>query len=293
MTTVRPAREDDLPLVYEVYYEDQAGEDSDPPPQPAVFPDIRHEFDSGLMLVAERAGRVCGFASLIVRERIAFLASLFVRRDEQSSGAGSLLLGRILPAEGYTLCTDSSSDPRALALYIRAGMIPQWPFLYLRAIAPDPAALSPSQVDVTQGQAGDPELLRWDAEICGRQRPVDHAYWVKQEAGIPLWFHRGGWRVGYGYVRLGAGSLRYPNAAMVGPVGARTEPEAVACTLAAVAWARRHTDVIRIDVPGPHPALRPLLDTGFRITDIDTFASSAPEPFVDPRLYIPADGSLF
>jgi hypothetical protein len=51
--------------------------------------------------------------------------------------------------------------------------------------------------------------------------------------------------------------------------------------------------VLRLAVPGPHPALRPLLDAGFRIADFDTFASSAQTPFFVPRCYLSTGGETF
>jgi hypothetical protein len=39
-------------------------------------------------------------------------------------------------------------------------------------------------------------------------------------------------------------------------------------------------------LPGPHPALRPLLDAGARIRDRDTFMASQPD-LVDPTRLLP------
>jgi hypothetical protein len=50
---------------------------------------------------------------------------------------------------------------------------------------------------------------------------------------------------------------------------------------------------VRLAVPGPHPALRPLLDAGMRIADFDTFVSTAREPFFDSRRYLSTGGETF
>jgi hypothetical protein len=42
---------------------------------------------------------------------------------------------------------------------------------------------------------------------------------------------------------------------------------------------------------GPHPALRPLLDAGFRVVDRDQFMASGPA-IVDPVRLIPHAGML-
>jgi hypothetical protein len=49
---------------------------------------------------------------------------------------------------------------------------------------------------------------------------------------------------------------------------------------------------VRIDVPGPHPALAPLLERGFQIVYVETFQSSAAAPFFDARCYIPSGSDL-
>lgn len=88
-------------------------------------------------------------------------------------------------------------------------------------------------------------------------------------------------------------SIWYPDAITIGPVGARTIEDACLCTLGAVAWARGRAAVLRIGVPGPHSALAPLLESGFRITDVDIFVCRGAGMFVDPRRYIPSGGALF
>ena len=42
-----------------------------------------------------------------------------------------MLRRRVLPQDERIYCTFSSTDPRALALYIRMGMRPQWPHFNL------------------------------------------------------------------------------------------------------------------------------------------------------------------
>jgi len=67
---------------------------------------------------------------------------------------------------------------------------------------------SPSDLKVVEGQAGDPAFLQWDAQVSGRTRPVDHAFWMRQQQSIPLWFRRQGVTVGYAYVRQVAETAR-------------------------------------------------------------------------------------
>ena len=84
--TIRRATEGDLPQVYDVFYEHEVGDGSAPPPRGDVPSFLRHELATGEMLVAEREGRIVGFASQITRGPITYLAELFVRRELQSAG---------------------------------------------------------------------------------------------------------------------------------------------------------------------------------------------------------------
>ena len=120
-----------------------------------------------------------------------------------------------------------------------------------------------------------------------------HAFWAREQRAVPLWFRRQGTVVGYGYVRLGAGTIYSPQACTLGPIGARTPDDAGACVLAAVAWARPRATVLLIDVPGPHPGLAALLDARFRITYVETFMAVAHTPFLDPRCYVASGGTFF
>jgi hypothetical protein len=218
-----------------------------------------------------------------------------VRPDQQSAEVGRTLLQLAMQEDGLIHCTLSSSDPRALALYIRAGMVPQWPYFGLRLEKKSSFAWKPAplEVEISEAEPGDlSELVRVDAEHSGRFRPEEHAFWVQQERAVPLWFRRQGRPIGYGYVRLGAGTPWHPEACTIGPLGAGSAEEATACVMAAAGWAVERAQVIRIGVPGSHPCLAPLLERGFRLTYVDTFVSTASTPFFEARRYIPSGGDL-
>lgn len=292
MTIFRPAHETDLRPAYEVFYQNEVL-DSPHPPSPGDVPSyLRHVFQTGTIYVAEHDGKVLAFAGAITRANITFLTDLFVQPAHQSDQLGKTLLHSVLPQDDLVHCTMSSSDPRALALYIRAGMRPQWPHFALRLEKPTHEMPLTAGMEIIEADPGDPALVRWDAQISGRLRPVDHRYWVREQRAIPLWFRRQGQIVGYGYIRLGAGTLWYPQACTLGPIGVSTPEDATACVLAAVNWALQQADVLRIDVPGPHPCLAALLERGFRITYVDTFVLTSDTPFFDERCYIASGGDL-
>ena len=324
-TRIRPATAADLDQVHEIWYQSEVKDFPDPPSRGALPPIFRHEIEAGEMYVAEAGGRIMGYAALVTRGEVAYLAELYVRDDVQSSGLGQTLLAHVLPCQGRTVrsggpspevrsngfsrevrshgfsrsvvCTLSSDDPRALALYIRAGMQPRWPhfLLYAAVGCGRPAELSAAGVAAIPARPGDPDLVRWDAEVGGRHRPEDHAFWTEQAGAVPLWFVRGDETIGYGYVqaRNHEVALWHPEALSLGPVGARSAADALACTLAAVDWAAERAPALALGVPGAHPSMPVLLAAGFRITYVETFVSTAASFPAEPGRYLPSSSTLF
>src|SRR5262245_15115966 len=131
---IRPATAADLSALYDIWYASEVGDDLQPP-TPGPWPWLTHELTTGELLLAERNGTAIGFAATITRSGITFLSDCFVRADTQSSGVGRRLLQQLTPGDDRTFCTVSSNDPRAQALYIRAGMRPRWPNFILTAEA--------------------------------------------------------------------------------------------------------------------------------------------------------------
>lgn len=293
--SLRAATPGDLPAVHAVWYATEIVGEANPPPIGEPHPWLRHVLDTGTLLVAERDGEVIGFAGIIARGDLVFLTDLFVAPQTQSHGVGAALLAAILPQDGRTLATIGSSDPRAQALYIRAGMTPEWPDFQIHVERQRwrAANVDLGGVHMIEAAPTDAELLAWDAEISGRARPEEHEYWLEECAGTAFWFQRGGERIGYGYVRLAPEtSLQPADMAVVGPVGVRDAGDGAACIIAATGWALERAPGTRLLVPGPHPALRPLLNAGGTIAYVETFLCSAP-PCVDATRYLPSDGAFF
>ncbi len=141
-------------------------------------------------------------------------------------------------------------------------------------------------------RADDQTLIAWEAEIGGRPRREDFAYWAAHGAAA-LWFRRGGAILGYAIVRVRGGTVQHPDAGTIGPLGVLRAEDATACTLAALGWLRIRVDSLCLMVPGPHPALAALLAAGLRIEDAYSFATSGEVPFYDPRRYISSGPDLF
>lgn len=294
MITYRPACEQDLVRCSEIVYLNEIRGNPSPPPMPGASVTMAHILRTGTVVVAEEDGHVLGYAGAITRDSVTFLTDLFVQPDRQSACLGQTLLQHVLPeTAGQIRCTMSSTDPRALALYVRAGMRPQWPNFCLRLDEATPPDRLRTDVDIVDADLADPALVDWDARICGRRRPQEHTFWTQEQRAIPLWFRSGLETLGYGYARLGAGTFWSPEACVLGPLGVRSPTVATVCVLAMADWARQHAKTLCIDVPGPHPCLAPLLEAGFRITYVETHLSSATTPFYDPLCSIASDSSLF
>lgn len=293
MTIFRPAREMDLSQINRIYYENEVRGTPDPPPfADNTVPEFRHILQTGTMYVAEQDNSVCAYGAAITRSHITYLTDLFVHPDYQSAQLGKTLLHYVLPPldAAHTRCTMSSTDPRAQALYIRSGMQPQWPNFNLLWQGPAQSIQPATDLEIVEGESNDPELLRWDTLISGRARPAEHAFWVAQQRALPLWFRRGGETIGYGYARMSVSSIWHPEFCLLGPIGGKTPEDAKDCVLAAVAWGQQRTNRIRLDIPGPHASLAPLLSAQFRIVYVETFLTSA--PFFDARCYISSGSNL-
>ena len=297
----RPTRASDLRALYEVWRAAAHPGRADTPPADAVLPLFRHQLTAGSSWVAEEADGLAGYAASFTRGGVGFLSDLFVVPARQSRGIGAALLDRALPPFGGTRCTMSSLDPRALAVYARAGVRPRWPNLLLASTAPDFTALPGADIAVAPADAGDPAFVEWDARIGGRLRPDDHAFW-REIGGVPLWFTRGGVRVGYGYVYAWPGIVPRGPEARLGPLGAESAEDAAPCVGAALRWVGGSLIPGRdpnpapggwtylVAVPAAHLALEPLLGARFRILGMEIFCSSRADPFCDLRAYLALAG---
>ena len=184
--TIRPLRDDDAEPAAEVWLEafgrllaPVAPVDPAEPLDPAEITRTAQRYrhlittDPGGSFVAVEDGSIVGLAASLVRGDTFVLSNLAVRPDHQSGGIGRQLLELALAA-GATAPTGvifSSSDPRAVHRYIRAG------FAVHPAMGatgrPDGRAVESPLRAATASLADRAEIDRVDLAVHGRTRRVD------------------------------------------------------------------------------------------------------------------------
>jgi GNAT superfamily N-acetyltransferase len=251
-------------------------------PAGVQHPYLRHLIDHGAAAVAEVGGAIVGFGATIFTGRVTHLADLFVLPAHQGQGLGGRLLDAVF-RDRRPRTTFSSDDPRAIPLYVRAGMSPLWPNVYL---AGDPARLHPPE-GLTVEPTTLEEIARLDGEWGGVDRSVDVGYWQTLPGARPFVVRRSRRpvAVAVGRSRLN-GRGRWVDRARVAP-----DESAVPPLLVAMAAAGEGSDLVGACVLGPSPLLPLLLEAGFRIRDRDTFMASEPG-LVDPERELVNTGIL-
>ena len=294
MSGIRRAERGDLAELDAIFREAERepGEARAPDPDEplSIF---AHEIRSAEVWVAEDGGAVVGFATRVERGRTAFLAELFVRGSRRSAGVGRALLERCFDARGCERSTLGSSDPRALALYVGLGLEPRWPLFYLVGDS-GACALPPVPATVRARTLAAEEIERVDERISGSRRPEDLEHWRDDGRAALLEIHRAGRAIGYAVVRERSDDwVGHRDDVTIGPAGSFDPADLEAVITAALHAREPRRALVRIGVPGPSPALRPLLRAGFRIAEVDTFLA-VPGPLrFDARAYVPSGGALF
>ena len=256
---VRPATEADGPGIGAV--RDAIGGQHDDSGSDAGY--RAHLLAHGRLYVAVRGGEVVGFGASrdIASHRL--LSDLFVHPDLHGGGVGGALLAAVLEGADDRF-TFSSTDPRALPLYARAGMRPRWPLLYLRGPTPDLGEAGGVDVEIV----GPVEAAAAEAAITGDDRVVEHRYWAARDGASAAVVSAAGRAVGaVSSIRKGD-ECRIEHLALLEDVDAGAVVAAVA--------RRSGAPVLRAFVPGPQPLLGWLLDRRFVIDDMDLFMSSDP-----------------
>jgi GNAT superfamily N-acetyltransferase len=241
-------------------------------------------------LVGEVDGVVVGWGASIEvgGPRRRFITDLFVDPVQQSRGVGRAILADLVDGADERL-TFSSGDQRALGAYIRTGMRPWWPVLYVTVpgTALQGVADAAMGVAVAAERADVAETARWSQAWTGMDRHADFDY----DARLP---DAAGWIIRvHGEPAAVAWSRRRRDGTGRTLVHATMAPsgDPVAVALGVMRAAIDDAGTLSCTVPGPHPALPWLLDHGARIVDRDTYCATDPG-LLDPERILPDPGFL-
>ena len=271
--SIRPATDDDVAAI-DTLLDGHDAVSAAPPLRPGIrAAHIRQALRRGQVLVAQIDGAVVGFGSTIDTGRAVHLADLFVDRGFLGRGIGGRLLPRLF-GDRWPRTTFASDDPRAIPLYIRTGMTPLWPNVYVTA---DERVLP----EVASGFESEPatadQIAAIETEWTGVDRSADHAIWSDRDGARPFVVRRAGTVVAIVQARRRIrGEGRWLDRLRVAPTADPLET-----ALAAIRFAAAPGQEIGACIPGPNPALGALVRSGFRVVDGDTFMASEPD-LVDP-----------
>jgi len=212
--------------------------------------------------VAESEGRLVGYTRATLRDGVRELTDFFVLPAYQAKGVGGELLARAFPVGGARRRTViASTDIRALARYLKAGVYPRFPLYHLLG-KPQPLEI-PSDLTFTSVTTL-PETLaairEIDMAILGYARDVDHEFLLRDRR--PNLYSRGEHVVGYGYSGKGTGPIALLSESDFPAVLARAETEAAA----------RHDEEFGMTLPLINRvAVDHLLGRGFKLEDYPVF----------------------
>jgi GNAT superfamily N-acetyltransferase len=277
---IRPATLDDVPEIRSILVEH--GNDGPHPVVDIVGPYVRHLVETARALVVPEGDRLVAFGATADTGHGRHLSDLFVRTDRLGTGIGKPLLDRLF-ATDWPRTTFASDDPRALPIYIRAGMMPLWPGLYMTGAG---ERVPSGGEDLAIESADAAQLAELEKRWTGRDRSIDHAYWTTLPDADPFVVLDGGEAVAAGCGRARQNS---PERALDRLV-VRPDHDPLGPIYAALRRVARGGQAIAL-FPGPNPAIRPLLEAGFTIRDRDIFMASEPD-LVDEARLLPNSGLL-
>jgi GNAT superfamily N-acetyltransferase len=235
-----------------------------------VFPSyVGHLMRHGVLLVAERAGRVTGYGGMMRigtgSQAISMLTDLFVDPAAHGTGTGRTLLRELWTGERRM--TFASLHANALPLYTSFGVDAWWPLLYLRGDVRHLAVPPGWSVAVT----GPERVAALERDWTGVDRAADHTFWADWPSGAAVIASLDGRSVAAGTTG-GAGPEYGICHLAADPVAGRdTAADAVLAVLASLEPADGRA---RVCLPAPHGATRLLLRAGWRVVEFDLYMAS-------------------
>ncbi len=239
----------------------------------------RHLLDHGRLVVAEASDIVIGYAAAIEVGRSRHVSDLFLHQDARGQDIGRKLLEAMWEADAVSVPrqTFSSLHPAALPLYLRAGMAPMWPLLYLTGSSTS-LPLSRLHVRVVDGETA----AKHEAEWLGWNRPTEYRYWSDRPGARVFAVHDGDLVVAVGC------SVRNRTMHTLGRLACMDEallPEALS---AAARWCG---DDVMVAVPGVNRGVPTLVGAGWKIVEHDIYCASE-SGLMDPTRLLPHPGLL-
>ncbi len=239
----------------------------------------RYLIGHGHLVVAEASDIVVGYAAVVDVGPTQHVSDLFLHTDVRGQGIGRRLLDAVWSTNSASAPrqTFSSLHPAALPLYVRAGMVPLWPLLYLNGSS---AVLPPSPLKV-QTMAGKAAAVL-EAEWFGWDRNTEYSYWAARP-GARIFAVRDGEST------LAVGVTVRNRAMHTLCRFACAEGSAMPETASAAA--RWCGEDVMVAVPGTNRLAPMLLDAGWRIIEHDLYCASEPG-LMDPERLLPHPGLL-
>jgi GNAT superfamily N-acetyltransferase len=226
----------------------------------ASFAYRAHLLAHGQLWVATDGDRVVGFAGTRDIAGARMLSDLFIDPSQHGRGIGRTLLVAVMDGSTDRL-TFSSSDPRALPLYLRAGMMPRWPLLYLEGTSVFDASSSRHECTSVETEVA----VAAELHLSGSDRSIEYAYWMARPHTSCVMVGEGA----VGVVRHVVDGVRVEHLCVADGI----DPGGVARAIGQ--WA--NTSRLLAYVRGTSPLARTLLDAGYRVVDADTAMSTRPE----------------
>ncbi len=244
---------------------------------------MTHLLAHGRVMVGVSGGSVVGFGATRQIGRgpsaVSMLCDLFVDPRLHGGGCGRAMLAELWPDPGRRM-TFSSLNGNALPLYTSFGLDAWWPLLYLRGrvdavAAPDgwrAEAVTPAEVAALE--------LTW----TGVDRSDDHLAWARRPGGAALLARHKGQVAAAGTAGGAGDEYGLTHLALAPSIDGA---EAAAAVLAVLAGLASKDAKAGLCLPGPHPAVRPLLAAGWRVAEFDLFMATEPG-LLDPSRAVPS-----
>ncbi len=216
--------------------------------------------------VAEQAGAIVGFSRSVRYQAYRELTELFIAPDVQSQGIGKELLAWAMPPDADT--TDflyATSDPRAQARYMKAGMMPR--FIVYEVYGKPAPRLQSDRIIAHEIQATDEVLATladMDRDMLGFTKTELHIRLLARRTGY--FYYADDAIIGYGYVGpYGSGPFAAQSLHWFPDILAHAETRA----------AERGVESLRFNIPmGNHVALKYMLHFGYHFDSHHGFVMS-------------------